>query len=121
MTVTGRFLLVVAFAAEVLLGIGVVVAGGSLIDGRGGLALGGAMGVAWIGLWARWCAPRSPHRLTDPALLVVQWILFLVGALALIAAGHVRFGVIVAVSSLHLLALRRWAPEHVGRTEPTTA
>jgi hypothetical protein len=53
-------------------------------------------------IWALWVAPASRRRLTDPARLVVEVVLFAAGVAALAAAGYplvaVGFAIVVVVN-----------------------
>jgi Protein of unknown function (DUF2568) len=48
-------------------------------------------------IWGLWVAPASRRRLTDPARLVVEVLLFAAGVAALAAAGYLLVAVIFAV------------------------
>jgi hypothetical protein len=52
--------------------------------------------------WGRWIAPRAPRRLTDPAKLLVEVVLFTVAAGLLVLAGP---GPLAAVLAGGLLAM----------------
>lgn len=70
-----------------------------------GLGSGGLIGIAFVIfypavavlIWSVWMAPRSARRLTDPARLIVQLVLFAATAVLSAAAGHVILGVVFAV------------------------
>lgn len=57
-----------------------------------GLPLAGAL------VWGRWVAPKAPRRLTDPARLGVEIVIFSLGAAALVAAGRPELGLILAAA-----------------------
>ena len=73
-----------------------------------GLAVAGAA-VSWwaaIGLplvlvtaWARFVAPKSRRRLTDPTRLAVEIMLFVGTGAALAVAGHLAAGIALSVAS----------------------
>ena len=50
----------------------------------------------FIGVWGRWCAPNSDHRLADPARLGVELVVFGVAAVALLAAGEAVWAAVFA-------------------------
>jgi hypothetical protein len=51
---------------------------------------------AFIGVWGRWRAPKSAHRLADPDGLVLELVLFALATAALIAAGSAALAAIYA-------------------------
>ena len=64
-------------------------------------------------IWARWMAPSSSHRLTDPGRYVAQAVLFVaIGALAAVS-GLLWLGVVFTVTSLVAFAFSR--TEHHGQ------
>jgi 1-acyl-sn-glycerol-3-phosphate acyltransferase len=62
---------------------------------KAALGLGAPLLAAVI--WGLWVAPASRRRLTDPARLVVEVLLFAAGVAALAAAGYLLVAVIFAV------------------------
>ena len=52
---------------------------------------------AYIAVWGRWCAPKSDHRLADPAGLAVELVVFAVATAAWFAAGEPAVAAIYAV------------------------
>ena len=80
-------LLAVRFLAELgmlaCLGVGGWQLGGSLPTS---VVLGVALPVLAAATWARWTAPRAPHRLRDPARLGVEVVLFVAAVLAVLPA-----------------------------------
>ena len=64
----------------------------------------GAPAVA-IAVWATFVSPKAPRRLPDPGRLVLEIVVFGAGALALILAGHVLPGVLLALAAALSLGL----------------
>ena len=97
----------VAFACELAMFVVVVAAVNSLVDGWRHWLVSLAAVVAIAAVWARWMAPRSEHRLQDPARYIAQAVLFVgVGALAAVA-GLIWVGVGFTVVALGAFALSR--------------
>ncbi|CAN5438266.1 YrdB family protein [soil metagenome] len=69
------------------------------------LALGIGAPAVVIAVWATFVAPRAERRLEDPARLILEVVVFGSGVLALIAAGHVVPGILLAVATAISLAL----------------
>jgi hypothetical protein len=63
-------------------------------------------------LWGRFAAPRSAHRLPQSARVPFELGVFLLAALALLAAGHaaaaIVFAALVALSASGLTAFDQW-------------
>ena len=87
-----RFLLELALLAAVAFAGGTV---GSAVWLRIALAIAAPCFVAAV--WGTWLAPRAARRLTDPARLALEVVLFGAGGLALLAAGQAALGVALAV------------------------
>ena len=69
------------------------------------IGIGAALLVAII--WARWMAPSSSHRLTDPRRYIAQAMLFVaIGVLAAVS-GLLWLGVVFTVTSLVAFAFSR--------------
>jgi hypothetical protein len=64
----------------------------------------GAPAIA-IAVWATFVSPKAPRRLADPTRLVLEGLVFGAGALALMFAGQVVAGVILAVAAALSLGL----------------
>lgn len=73
------------------------------------VGLGAAVAVAAV--WGRYVAPRSVHRLDDPARFAVELALFGIGAGALLASGSRLLGGLLLTGYL----LNRWALSASGR------
>ena len=58
-------------------------------------------------IWGRWIGPRAAHRLTDPARLVVEIVIFAVSAVALSLVGYPVIGAVVALISVATAAALR--------------
>jgi hypothetical protein len=73
--------------------------------------------VAAATVWGRWIAPRAAHRLTDPAKLAVEVVLFAVAAGVLVLAGPQPLTTLLAVGLLlsFLLSLPHRRTELPGR------
>jgi hypothetical protein len=68
---------------------------GIAVAAKVALGLGAPLLAAVI--WGLWVAPASRRRLTDPARLVVEVLLFAAGIAALAAAGYMLVAVVFAV------------------------
>jgi hypothetical protein len=71
-------------------------------------ALAAALVLAAAAVWGRWMAPASPHRLADPARLLVEAAFFAAAGAALAATGQWALGAAltaVAVANAGLLRL----------------
>lgn len=51
-------------------------------------------------IWGLWIAPKATRRLTDPARLALEIVLFVGGGLALAAAGHRTTAIVLAAASI---------------------
>ncbi|MGH3456943.1 YrdB family protein [Aeromicrobium sp.] len=97
----------VAFGCELAMFVLVIASVNYLVDGWRSwlIGIGAALVVALI--WARWMAPTSSHRLTDPRRYVAQALLFgSVGVLAGVS-GLLLWGVVFTVTSLVAFAFSR--------------
>ena len=65
-----------------------------------------------IAVWARWNAPRSPHRSPTASRVPLELAVFAAAAVGLIATGLVVWGAVLAVlvagNALLLSTLRQW-------------
>ena len=61
------------------------------------VALGAALPLAAIFIWAQWCAPKAPKRLRDPALTIVEMTIFLIAAVAMFVAVAPWLSVVFAI------------------------
>jgi Protein of unknown function (DUF2568) len=81
-------------------------------SGASALALAIAAPLVAVLLWARFAAPRSEHRLPRSTRIPFELGVFLLAALALLAAGHaaaaIIFAALVALNSLGLTAFDQW-------------
>jgi hypothetical protein len=64
----------------------------------------GAPAIA-IAVWATFVSPKAPRRLPDPTRLGLEVVVFGAGVLALILAGHVIPGVLLALAAALSLGL----------------
>jgi Protein of unknown function (DUF2568) len=64
----------------------------------------GAPAIA-IAVWATFVSPRAPRRLADPARLALEIAVFGAGVLALVLAGHLVPGVLLAIAAALSLGL----------------
>jgi hypothetical protein len=64
----------------------------------------GCVGLA-AGLWGMFAAPKASRRLRGLSLLTFKIVAFGLGALALVAADHVAWGIALAVAGAVTLAL----------------
>jgi hypothetical protein len=106
-------LLTVRFLTELALLAALAVTGWGL-GGRPVLqvALAVLLPLVAVAVWGRLVAPRAAGRLKDPARLVVESALFLVGALGLVLVGLVGVGVAFGVVAVVVaVVVRRLAPE----------
>jgi hypothetical protein len=80
-------LLVLRFLAELAM-LGALAWGGWNLSDSAPLSLVAAVAlpVAGAAVWGRWVAPRSTHRLSDPARAGVELVLFLVAFVLLTRA-----------------------------------
>ena len=69
------------------------------------LVLGIGAPAAAIAVWSTFVAPRATRRLDDPARLILEIVVFGAGALALIGAGQLGPGVLLAIAAAISLAL----------------
>lgn len=105
-------LMTVRFLAE----IGMLVAfawGGWALDDNGALSvvLAVLLPLAAAGVWGRWVAPRSSHRLAEPYRLAVELILFAAAFVLVLGAGPrpqaAFFGLAVWLAFLVSMPARR--------------
>jgi hypothetical protein len=78
----------------------------------GDILLGVGVPVLAACVWGVWAAPRSDRRLSGPALTALQLTVLGAGAVALIAAGRVILGVVMAIVVVVNAVLLRRAGEH---------
>ena len=64
----------------------------------------GAPAIAIV-VWATFVSPKAPRRLDDPARLVLEIVVFGAGVLALVLAGHLVPGVLLAIAAALSLGL----------------
>ena len=103
----------VAFVCELAMFALVIASVNYLVDGWRSWLIGVAAALVVAMIWARWMAPRSSHRLTDPGRYVAQAVLFVsIGVLAAVS-GLLWLGVVFTVTSLVAFAFSR--TEHHGR------
>jgi hypothetical protein len=103
----------VAFACEVAMFPLVIASVNYLVVGWRSWLIGIAAAILVAVIWARWMAPSSSHRLTDPKRYIAQAVLFVsIGVLAAIS-GLLWLGVVFTVTALVAFAFSR--TEHLGR------
>jgi hypothetical protein len=97
----------VAFVCELAMFPLVIASVNYLVDGWRSWLIGIAAAIVVALIWARWMAPTSSHRLTDPGRYVAQAVLFVaIGALAAVS-GLLWLGVVFAVTALVAFAFSR--------------
>lgn len=102
----------VAFACELAMFPLVIASVNYLVSGWRSWLIGIAVAIVIVLIWARWMAPSSSHRLTDPGRYVAQAVLFIsIGALAAVS-GLLWLGVVFTVTALVAFAFSR--TEHHG-------
>lgn len=98
---------IVAFLCELAMFAVVIAAVNYLVEGWRSWLIGIAAALVVALIWARWMAPSSSHRLTDPGRYVAQAVLFIaVGGLAAVS-GLLWVGVVFTVTSLVAFAFSR--------------
>jgi hypothetical protein len=75
--------------------------------GPAGFALAAAAVLAAAGVWGRWMAPTSRHRLADPARLLAEAAFFSAAGLALAVTGRGLLGVALAAAAVANAGLLR--------------
>jgi Protein of unknown function (DUF2568) len=96
---------VLRFSLEMAMLAALAVSGFELGDGAWGWVLGIGLPLLAAGVWGVALAPKSERRVSDPARLAFELLLFGAAAAALVAAGHPALGVVFAVLVLAHLAL----------------
>lgn len=97
----------VAFVCELAMFPLVIASVNYLVDGWRSWLIGIAAAIVVALIWARWMAPSSEHRLTDPGRYVAQAVLFVsIGALAAVS-GLLWLGVVFTVTALVAFAFSR--------------
>lgn len=99
-----------AFLCELALLVVLAVAGWGLVQVTSGrLLLAVALPVAAVVVWGIWAAPRSRHRLGDPARFVLQTLLFAAAGALAAQGGHPLLGGVFAVVAVAVFGLTRLA------------
>lgn len=104
----------IRFAAELVVLAAVAAWGAQLTDGpmRWVTAVSAAVAVAAV--WGRWIAPKSNRRLADPARLIVEGAVFVVAGAAALAVTPpsvaIGFTVVASVDALLLRIVGEPAP-----------
>jgi len=97
----------VAFVCELAMFPLVIASVNYLVVGWRSWLIGIAAALLVAVIWARWMAPSSSHRLTDPRRYVAQAVLFVsIGALAAVS-GLLWLGVVFTVTALVAFAFSR--------------
>jgi len=103
---------IVAFVCELAMFPLVIASVNYLVSGWRAWLIGIAAAIVVALIWARWMAPSSSHRLTDPGRYVAQAVLFVaIGALAAVS-GLLWLGVVFTITALVAFAFSR--TEHHG-------
>ena len=103
---------IVAFVCELAMFPLVIASVNYLVSGWRSWLIGIAAAILVALIWARWMAPTSSHRLTDPGRYVAQAVLFIsIGTLAAVS-GLLWLGVVFTVTALVAFAFSR--TEHHG-------
>ena len=95
-----RFVLEVAVLAGLFL-FGIRATGELIVD----LVLGIGLPVAVGAIWGTFVSPKAPRRLDDPVRLVVEVVIFGLGAVVWVAADALIVGVILGVAAAISLVL----------------
>ncbi len=95
-----------AFLAELAMLVAFAVWGFTVGSGIWAVVLGLGAPALVAAIWGVFCAPRSPRRLQDPALVAVQAALFSLAVVALISIGHPYWALILGFAALHLPLVR---------------
>ena len=103
----------VAFVCELAMFALVITAVNYLVVGWRSWLIGVAAALLIAVIWARWMAPTSSHRLTDPARYIAQAVLFVAIGVLAVVSGLLWLGVVFTVTSLVAFAFSR--AEHHGR------
>ena len=72
--------------------------------------LGIVAGAVVIGLWAVWVAPKSNRRLSDPARIVLELVIFGAAAAAFASVGQTPLAIVFAVAAVVSAGLSRQFP-----------
>ena len=105
---------IVAFLCELAMFPLVIASVNYLVVGWRSWLIGIAAALLVALIWARWMAPTSSHRLTDPGRYIAQAVLFVsIGVLAAVS-GLLWLGVVFTVTSLVAFAFSR--AEHHGQS-----
>ena len=91
---TLRFLLELALIAAVGAGAWEIAGGGAAGAFAASLAA-----AAVVVVWGLAIAPRAKRRLPDPARLMLEMVLFVIGGLALVATDQTVLGIVFAMTS----------------------
>jgi hypothetical protein len=67
-------------------------------------------GVCVVAVWGLWVAPKSARRLSDPARLVVELVIFALAAVGYAAVGQVALAIVFAVAAAATAGLSRRYP-----------
>ena len=103
---------IVAFVCELAMFPLVIASVNYLVSGWRAWFIGISAAIVVAVIWARWMAPSSSHRLTDPGRCVAQAVLFVaIGALAAVS-GLLWLGVVFTITALVAFGFSR--TEHHG-------
>jgi hypothetical protein len=72
--------------------------------------LGVLAGAVVIALWGTWVAPKSKRRLSDPARIVLELVIFALAAAAFASVGQTLLAVVFAVAAVATAGLSRRFP-----------
>jgi hypothetical protein len=68
------------------------------------------LGIAVIGVWGAWVAPKATRRLPDPMRLLVELGIFALATVAFFEVGQTVLAVVFAVASTATAGLSRRVP-----------
>jgi Protein of unknown function (DUF2568) len=104
--------LAVKFALELAALAALAVWGASLPGSSASVLVAIAAPLAMAIVWGTWCAPRARRRLPMPSRAIVELTIFALAVVALAAAGHVIWAIVlaavVALNAALLTLLDQW-------------
>jgi hypothetical protein len=82
-------------------------------DGVAAVLVAAAAVLAVIAVWAAFVAPKAARRLSDPARIVVELVVFAAATAALLGADHMAAAIVYAALAVASASLVRVWPEPV--------